>query len=146
MRDIDMVVIHCSATRQGKDYTVDTLRSWHKQRGFNDIGYHFIIHLDGRIEKGRPIEKPGAHAKGFNTQSIGVCYVGGLGTDNKAKDTRTVSQIHALRSIVEVLKVMFPIERVVGHRDLSVDLNGDGVITPNEWMKSCPCFDVQTEL
>jgi N-acetyl-anhydromuramyl-L-alanine amidase AmpD len=130
-----MVVIHCTATRKGVEYSVEDIRKMHKQRGFRDIGYHFLIGLDGKIHKGRPIEQSGAHAKGYNTNSVGVSYVGGLDSNNKPSDTRTTAQIHSLRAIVEVLKVMFDVEKVVGHRDLSVDLNGDGVISKNEWMK-----------
>ena len=148
MRPINRIVIHCSATQQGKEYSVDTIREWHKKRGFSDIGYHFIIHLDGTIEKGRPIEKPGAHAKGYNSDSVGICYIGGLSDYGKPKDTRTVAQLHALRRIVDVLKILYDVqdENINGHRDLSVDLNEDGVITPDEWMKECPCFDVNSEL
>ena len=146
MRPINLIVIHCTATKEGIDYGVKAIRRWHIKRGFNDIGYHFLIHLDGRIEKGRPIEKIGAHAKGFNTNSIGVVYVGGLDADEKPKDTRTMAQVHALRRIVETLKIIYDVEDVVGHRDLSVDLNGDGVISKGEWMKQCPCFNVKTEL
>ena len=147
MRKIDRIVVHCSATRENADYSVDDIRGWHKQRGFRDIGYHFLIGLSGDIKKGRPIEQVGAHAKGYNTHSIGICYVGGLGTDNKPKDTRTTAQTHAVRALVCALKSIFGENvTVVGHRDLSVDLNGDGVISKNEWMKSCPCFDVATEL
>ena len=146
MRNIKMAVIHCTATEEGINYVVADVRTWHKRRGFRDIGYHFLIHLDGTIERGRPLSQPGAHAKGYNADSIGVCYVGGLGGDSQPKDTRTVSQIHALRAIVSVLRAMHPEVKVVGHRDLSVDLNGDGAISKDEWMKSCPCFDVKTEL
>lgn len=147
MRQVDLIVIHCTATHEGVDYSVDQIREWHvRDRGFRDIGYHFFIHLDGKIEKGRSIDTPGAHAKGYNTHSIGIVYVGGLSKEGKPKDTRTVAQLHALRRCVETLKIAFGIEEVVGHRDLSVDLNGDGMISANEWMKSCPCFDVKTEL
>lgn len=146
MREINLIVIHCTATRQQVDYSVDTIRQWHKARGFRDIGYHFLIALDGTIQKGRPMEQSGAHAKGYNSNSIGICYVGGLSHENKPKDTRTVAQLHALRRIVETLKIIYNITEVVGHRDLSVDLNGDGVISQDEWMKACPCFDVKTEL
>ncbi len=145
IRFIDMIVIHCTATEEGKDYSVATIRKWHKARKFRDIGYHYVVQLDGKINKGRPIEKRGAHAKGYNAESVGVAYVGGL-KDGKPFDTRTVVQIHALRALVEVLETMFPIKQVVGHRDLSVDLNGDGVVSKNEWMKACPSFDVKTEL
>lgn len=140
-------MIHCLATKEGVDYSAEQVRSWHvNQRGFRDIGYHFLIHLDGTIEKGRPIGQSGAHAKGYNKHSIGVAYVGGLDKNGKPKDTRTVAQYHALRRCTETLKVIYPIQHMEGHRDLSVDLNGDGMISENEWMKSCPCFDVATEL
>lgn len=147
MRTINMIVIHCTATKEGKDYSVDTIRQWHKARGFRDIGYHFVIGLDGDINRGRNIEQSGAHAKGYNSNSIGVSYVGGLNGFRKPKDTRTTAQIHALKAIVNVLQCIYGDDiKVVGHRDLSVDMNGDGVITESEWMKSCPCFDVETEL
>ncbi len=147
MRDVNLVVIHCSATKEGIDYDVKTIRKWHMdQRGFRDIGYHFLVHLDGRIERGRPWDQPGAHAKGYNNNSIGICYAGGLDYRSKPKDTRTVAQIHSLRAAVEIIKAMYPLIEVVGHRDLSVDLNGDGLITESEWMKQCPCFEVKTDL
>ena len=146
MRDINLIVIHCTATKGGIDYNVKHIRGMHLARGFNDIGYHFLIHLDGEIERGRPWDKMGAHAKGYNSDSIGIAYVGGVDKEGKAKDTRTTAQIHALRASVGIIKAQYPMVRVVGHRDLSVDLNGDGVISKNEWMKQCPSFDVKTEL
>jgi len=145
MRTIERVVIHCTATEAGKDYTVADVRKWHKARGFRDIGYHFLIHLDGTIERGRPWDQPGAHAKGYNNTSIGIAYVGGL-VDGKPYDTRTEEQKHALRACKRMMRAMFPTIDVCGHRDLSVDLNGDGVISKNEWLKACPSFDVKTEL
>lgn len=142
MRKINLAVIHCTATEEGINYVVADIRRWHLARGFSDIGYHFLIHLDGTIERGRPIEMPGAHAKGYNTKSIGICYVGGLNHDSEPADTRTVAQIHVLRAMVSVVRAMYPGIKVVGHRDLSVDLNGDGAISKNEWMKACPCFNM----
>ena len=142
MRDINLAVIHCTATTEGKDYNVDTIRKWHKSRGFSDIGYHFLIHIDGTIERGRPWDLPGAHAKGYNSDSIGIAYVGGVDFHGNARDTRTLAQVHALRGIIGALRAMFPMIKVVGHRDLSVDLNGDGVITKGEWMKECPSFNM----
>jgi len=124
MRYLDLIVLHCTATKEGIDYDVATVRKWHKKRGFRDIGYHFLIHLDGTIEKGRSIEQSGAHAKGHNMRSIGIVYVGGLDSEGRPKDTRTVAQVHALRRIVDVFKIIYNIKEVVGHRDLSVDLNG----------------------
>lgn len=147
MRTINLIVVHCTATKEGIDYDVDTVRGWHvNQRGFRDIGYHILIHLDGSIEKGRPIEQSGAHAKGYNKHSIGIVYVGGLDSKGKPKDTRTVPQYHAIRRCIETLKVIYGDVEVEGHRDLSVDLNGDGMISQDEWMKECPCFDIKTEL
>ena len=146
MRAINRIVIHCTATKQGIDHDVKYVRGLHKARGFRDIGYHFLIHLDGKIERGRPWDIPGAHAKGYNSDSIGIAYVGGLDENGKPKDTRTVAQMHSVRASVEIIKAQYPMIKVVGHRDLSVDLNGDGVISKGEWMKACPCFDVKTDL
>jgi N-acetyl-anhydromuramyl-L-alanine amidase AmpD len=146
MRIINHLVIHCSATEQWREVSVDEIRQWHLKRGFNDIGYHFVIDLNGIVHKGRPVETIGAHAQGYNANSIGICYVGGLarGT-HEPMDTRTPKQKESLINLTETLKNIFGITRIDGHRDLSVDFNGDGVITPNEWMKSCPCFDVHNE-
>ena len=146
MRYTDLIVIHCSATREGLDISIDTFRKWHKARGFRDIGYHFIIHPDGNVERGRPIEQVGAHARGYNKNSVGVCYIGGLDKDLNPKDTRTRKQKISLRLLVDVLQIVYGQMEIVGHRDLSVDLNGDGVISKDEWMKDCPCFDIKTEL
>ena len=142
MRPINLIVVHCSATKQGADFDADWIREVHIDRGFRNIGYHFVIRLDGTIEKGRPVEEPGAHAKGFNDHSIGVCYIGGLNPDGKPKDTRTVAQYHALRRCIDMLKICFGDVPVKGHRDLSTDVNHDGVITRDEWMKACPCFNM----
>ena len=145
MRNISLIVIHCTASPAGVKLDVADVRKMHLKRGFRDIGYHFLIHLDGTIERGRPWDQPGAHARGYNVESIGIAYVGGIMDDNP-KDTRTVAQIRALRACVAIIKAQYPLVNVVGHRDLSVDLNGDGVISKNEWMKECPCFSVKTEL
>jgi len=146
MRKLNLIIYHCSATREGQTVTVEDLRDMHLERGFNDIGYHFVIGIDGTIHKGRDISKPGAHAKGYNDNSVGICYVGGLDKKGKPSDTRTWEQITAMRTLDQVLRIVYPeIERSCGHRDLSVDLNGDGVISRNEWMKECPCFDFKTQ-
>lgn len=146
MRKIDLAVIHCTATKEGVSYNVARIREMHIARGFKDIGYHFLIHLDGTVETGRPFEEAGAHAKGYNAHSVGISYVGGLDAYGKAKDTRTPEQVTALRSVVSTLKGIYPDIKVVGHRDLSVDLNGDGVVSKNEWMKECPSFSVSSNL
>lgn len=132
MREITEIIIHCTATPEGRDYSVDEIRRWHTQRGFADVGYHFIIHLDGSIEPGRPLTQPGAHCTGHNAQSIGVAYVGGLSRGNlKPMDTRTDAQKTALRNLVRDLRTQFPRATVHGHREFA--------------RKECPCFDVRKE-
>lgn len=144
-RAMHTIVVHCSATKEGKNYTSEDIKKWHLQRGFNDIGYHFIIKLDGTIEIGRPLNKIGAHVAGNNTGSIGICYIGGISSNNKSKDTRTTQQKQALKDLITVLKTTLNINTVLGHRDYSPDLNGNGIIEPFEYIKDCPCFDVKKE-
>lgn len=145
MRKIDEIIIHCSATIEGKEYDVEDIRKMHKERGFSDVGYHYIILLDGKQQNGRSIVKAGAHVKGHNSNSIGICYIGGLDENKKPKDTRTDKQKTSLKLLVESLKMTFPDAEVKGHRDLSPDKDGDGVIEKHEWMKACPCFDAIVE-
>lgn len=149
MNKPEMIVIHCAATPRGKDFKAADIDKWHKNRGFKRIGYHYVINLDGTIEQGRAESEVGAHALGYNDKSIGICYIGGMSADGKVpEDTRTEEQKKAMAYLVVDIceryqKQGTPILDVVGHRDLSVDLNGDGVITPNEWMKECPSFEVK---
>ena len=104
-RRIDKIILHCLSTKQGKDYTVDQVRQWHvKDRNFADIGYHYLIRLDGTVEEGRPLDKIGAHCTGQNAHSIGIAYAGGLDSDGNPKDTRTPSQRNAMHSLVDYLK------------------------------------------
>lgn len=147
MRTIDSIIIHCSATPCGEDFTATDIDRWHRQRSFNGIGYHFVIRLDGTIEKGRPAYKPGAHCTGWNNRSIGICYIGGLDTSGRPADTRTPAQKKAMKELIERLQNKhFGIRTIIGHRDTSPDLNGNGQIEPAEFIKSCPCFDVRTWL
>lgn len=141
MRKIDMIVIHCSATRADVPLLPRQLDEMHRQRGFDGCGYHYYVRRDGEICTMRPVDRPGAHA-----HSIGVCYEGGLDEQGRPADTRTELQKRSLRVLVRVLAMDFQTRRIVGHRDLSPDLDGDGVIEPKEWTKVCPCFDVGTEL
>lgn len=150
--DIDAIVVHCSATREGQDIKASDIDKQHKERGFKMIGYHFVVDLDGTIEKGRPLTMNGAHCntkglsgKPYNSHSIGICYIGGLDKNGKAKDTRTAKQKVALHNLINSLIMQFPIKEVIGHRDASPDKNGDGKISKNEWIKACPCFDVRSE-
>ena len=129
-RRIGLIVIHCSATRATQRYTVDDCRRDHRARGFADIGYHYYITRDGVVHRGRPLYTVGAHATGYNRNSIGICYEGGLDIRGRPCDTRTPEQKETLCKLIERLKVDYPEARVVGHRDLP------GV------QKDCPCYDV----
>lgn len=133
MRKIDEIIVHCSATPRGREVKAADIDHWHRGRGFRCIGYHYVVGLDGRIERGRPESETGAHCKGHNARSIGVCYVGGLSTDGKvALDTRTDEQRVALTQLIMELKERYPGARVYGHRDFA--------------NKECPCFDARREL
>ena len=146
MRTIDLIVIHCSATRADRCYTEYDLITDHLRRGFSGAGYHYYIRKNGDIKSLRPVEKSGAHVRGYNAHSIGVCYEGGLDGNGRAADTRTDLQKHSLRVLVMLLLRDYPGSRLVGHRDLSPDLNGNGEIEPEEWVKECPCFNAETIL
>lgn len=139
-----MAVYHCSADRVGTldDKGAEHLDRIAKERGFRKISYHIVVKTNGEIEFGRDFNEIGAHAKGFNTGSIGICYIGGLDGKGEPADTRTFEQKETLKELRKWLDWLFPGIEHVGHRDLSADLNGDGKITPNEWMKQCPCYYV----
>lgn len=146
-KSTEFIVVHCSATRPSQDIGADTIREWHIAKGWSDIGYAVVIRRDGRIEWGRHPDAVGAHVQGFNSRSIGVCLVGGLYEDgSEANDDFpglfTVPQGSSLTSVLEVLRRAYPAAKICGHRDLSPDANHDGKITPNEWLKSCPGFDI----
>ena len=132
MRKITDIIVHCSATPEGNSFTVADIDRWHRQRGFAQIGYHYVIYLDGTIHKGRPIELVGAHCQGHNAHSIGICYIGGLATDNKTpKDTRTPEQKQAMLNLLKELRAKFPAAKIHGHRDYAA--------------KACPSFDATKE-
>ena len=132
MRKITKIIIHCAATPEGKDFTVQQIDQWHRQRGFRCIGYHFVIYRDGSIHKGRPIEQVGAHTSGHNANSIGICYIGGCTSDGKtSKDTRTGAQRVSLVKLVAELRSQFPTASVHGHNEFA--------------KKACPSFNVQNE-
>jgi len=133
MRTIDSIIIHCSATPEGRDVTAADIRRWHmNDNGWKDIGYHYVIRLDGTVEQGRPVEQAGAHCTGHNQTSIGVCYIGGTAKDGKTpKDTRTDAQKAALLALVRKLQS--------AHRILSSNIFGHNQFAN----KACPAFDVQ---
>ena len=151
-RVVNQIVIHCTATPIDVDYTFEKLIDDHKARGFNACGYHRYIKRDGTIYIGRHFDKVGAHAgKGHNLKSIGISYEGGIiagGNASKpkhAKDTRTQAQKDAIVKCIKEAMAYGNITSIVGHRDLSPDLDGDGIVEPNEWIKQCPCFDAIPE-
>jgi len=143
--------IHCSATREGTRFTFQNCKQFHiapedqDGRGFNDIAYNIYIEVDGSIHLGRPFGATLAHARGHNTGFIAICYEGGLDVNGKPKDTRTEAQKQALIACQLFLERIYVIAEWMGHRDLSPDVNHDGVITPDEWLKTCPCWDVKKE-
>lgn len=132
-RRIDRIIVHCTATPEGRAETVDSIRRMHKANGWADIGYHYLIYLDGTIHNGRNVDFVGAHCLGYNANSIGVCYVGGVDKKNKPKDTRTDEQKKALEKLLKDLRRIYPMAKIVGHCDL--DKKG----------KKCPCFDAKEE-
>lgn len=131
MRKIDKIIVHCTATAEGKDYHVADVDKWHKQKGWKGIGYHYLVTLDGTIERGRPENEIGAHCTGQNKNSIGICYVGGLDKNGKAKDTRTEAQKKTLLELIVALIIKYPQAKIYGHRDFA--------------NKDCPCFDARKE-
>lgn len=130
MRQIKQIIIHCSCTPAGRNIGATTIRGWHTQKGFSDIGYHYVIRLDGTIEEGRSIDQIGAHCQGHNRNSIGICYIGGTEKDCKTpKDTRTTQQREALQQLCKQLKAEYPNATIHGHSEFA--------------NKACPSFDVK---
>lgn len=144
-RMINLIVVHCSASRVDRDFTEFDLDTCHRRRGMNGPGYHYYVRKNGAIKLTRPTDRIGAHARGYNANSIGVCYEGGLDKQGHPADTRTPWQRHSLRVLIRALLMDHPGCRVCGHRDLSPDRNGNGEIEPEEWIRQCPCFDVKAE-
>ena len=131
-RKIEKIILHCAATPEGRDVKTETIKSWHvKGNGWSDIGYHFVIELDGAVKNGRPLHRSGAHTKGHNATSIGICYVGGMDKDKKPKDTRTDAQRKAMDQLIADLKMDHPTATIHGHNEFAA--------------KACPSFDVQKE-
>lgn len=140
-RRIDEIIVHCSATPEGVDYTMSKIKADHLKQGWSDIGYHYVIYRDGSIVNGRNVDLVGAHCSrgGHNTHSIGVCYIGGIENKKgvpysklKAKDTRTEAQKNSLLSLLVDLKKLYPDAKIYGHRDF-------------DNRKECPSFDAKTE-
>ena len=134
MREINLIVIHCSGSRCDRDYPFERLDNDHRSRGWNGCGYHYYVTRDGRVHVGRRESEVGAHAEGFNAHSIGVCYEGGLNAKGRSDDTRTEAQKRSMAKLISDLQRRYPAARILGHRDLP------GV------RKDCPCYDVRAEL
>lgn len=132
MRKINKIIVHCSATPEGREVTVEEIDKWHKANGWKGIGYHYVIYLDGSVHKGRDEKEVGAHCAGQNTNSIGVCYIGGVEADGKTpKDTRTEAQKKSLLELLKKLKEKYPNATIHEHREFA--------------SKACPSFDAKYE-
>jgi N-acetylmuramoyl-L-alanine amidase len=132
-REIKYIVIHCTATKEGYSFNVKDINRWHKGLGWSEIGYNYVVKLDGTLEFGRNVDKVPSHVKGYNSNSIGVVYIGGLDENMKSKDTRTNLQKIELIRLLKKLKALYPNAKILGHRDFK------GV------KKDCPCFDAKKE-
>lgn len=131
IRRVEYIIIHCAATPSDMDIGAEEIRRWHLKRGWFDIGYHYVVRRDGTVEKGRPDTRPGAHARGYNHLSLGICMVGGVADDGKTPENNfTEDQFANLRMLVRGLAMRYPDAQIIGHRDL-----------PNV-RKACPSFDV----
>lgn len=131
-RTINKIIIHCTATRPSQDCTVALIDQWHRQRGFDGIGYHYVIYRDGSVHEGRPLSKVGAHCVGQNSDSIGISYCGGVAEDGTTpQDNRTDAQKVAIRQLIKELRQAYGNIPVYGHRDFAT--------------KACPSFDATKE-
>lgn len=129
MRKLDRIIVHCTATPEGRHVDVDTIRVWHKARGWSDVGYHFVIYIDGSVHAGRAVEKTGAHVAGHNATTIGVVYVGGTDAAGKAKDTMNAAQETAFVNLVKHLRDEYGPLTLHGHNEYAA--------------KACPSFKVK---
>ncbi len=132
VRNIKEIIIHCSDTPEGKDFTVSDIRSWHLARNFSDIGYHYVIYRDGSIHEGRNVNISGAHCTNHNSISIGICYIGGrAAVGTTPKDTRTEAQKKSLVDLLNKLRKIYPNATIHGHKEFAA--------------KACPSFDAKRE-
>ena len=131
---VRFIVIHCSATRAGRPYPAEQLERDHRARGFRTTGYHFYIRADGTTYHPRLLGEVGAHVKGLNSCSIGICYEGGLDASGRPADTRTPRQKERLRELLHILRRLYPHALITGHRQLAPQSG-----------KACPCFDAAWE-
>lgn len=144
--EVAWLAVHCSATPPSQDIGEVEIREMHLAKGWDDIGYHVVIRRDGTKEYGRPFDVRGAHVKGFNSNSLGICMVGGVNENGNPEDNYSPEQFTSLLEVLDALHILFPNAKAKGHRDFFPDLNGDGVIDEQDWLKDCPCFDVHAFL
>lgn len=129
---VTKLIVHCTATPEGRDVSVAEIDAWHRARGFRCIGYHYVVMLDGTVTRGRDESKAGAHCKGQNSCSLGIAYVGGVKADGKTPaDTRTAAQRRAMIALLRELRRRYPSATIHGHREFAA--------------KACPCFDARAE-
>lgn len=135
------ITIHCSATQPVNTIDVETIRQWHLRRGWRDIGYHFVITVDGVIQPGRPLDQTGSHVFGHNKNNIGICLIGGVDSKGKTVNNYTDLQWDALRYLITELAGNYGIleKNILGHREWYGP-------DPKDWKKLCPCFNVADKL
>ena len=143
MRTIERIFVHCTAGSQKQ--TIEDLKAEFKARGWKHPGYHYAVMPSGRIEQMLPEEEVSNGVQGYNSTSINVAYIGGIDRNGKAVDNRTEEQKKSLVSLLKSLRERYPKAKIMGHRDISPDKNGNGIIDPWERIKECPCFDAITE-
>ena len=143
MRQIKYLAVHCTASSQTT--TIKGLEMEFKRKGWKNPGYHYVVSADGKVHQMLDEAKVSNGVKGYNSVSVNVAYIGGIDNQGKATDNRTEAQKKSLRALLNMLKGKYPKAVIQGHRDFSPDLNGDGRITRNEWIKACPCFEAKEE-
>lgn len=143
MRKIERIFVHCTAGNQKQ--TVEDLKAEFKRKGWKNPGYHYVVMPDGRIENMLPEDSISNGVQGYNSTAINVAYVGGIDAKGKGVDNRTPEQKKSLKTILSQLKKKYPDAEILGHRDISPDKNGNGIIDPWERIKECPCFDAKVE-
>lgn len=143
MRTIERIFVHCTAGSQKQ--TIEDLKAEFKAKGWKHSGYHYAVMPSGRIEQMLPEEEISNGVQGYNSTSINVAYIGGIDRNGKAVDNRTSEQKKSLVDLLKQLRQRYPKARIMGHRDISPDKNGNGIIDPWERIKECPCFDAITE-
>ena len=150
MRKIDLIVVHCAATRPSQNITIDDIARWHAERGFNGVGYHYLIRRDGTVQKGRQDNMAGAHVAGYNANTIGICMAGGINNNMQPEANYTKAQWAALAALVDKVRRAYgvPLDRILGHCDMPRNQGVPLSMIASQGayprvQKACPCFDVR---